>query len=248
MNPQEKTLIDSVFDRLAQGATANRDVEAMDHIQDRTAKQPDAVYGMVQAILIQEMALNQASARIAEMERQLAQANGQPQGQPQGASFLGNAGPWGRAPAPQPAPVQPQYQPQPQYASGPWGPSMQPAGGGFLHNMASMAAGVAAGSLLADGLASLFGGRHMFGGGFGGPGFGSYGGMGGFGTPSEVENVTINNYGGAGEPHVAGGNDAAFSDGSNYQDASFDPSAIDTGGVPDDGGGFDGGGFDSSDA
>ena len=227
MNPQEKSLIDSVFDRLAQGATGTKDASALAHIQDHVAKQPDSTYGLVQAVLVQEMGLNQASARIAELERQLAQG-----GQAQGSGFLGNVGPWGRAATAVPA--QPQMQPQPQPSAGPWG-SAQPAGGGFLHNMMGMAAGVAAGSLLADGIASLFGGRHMFGGGFGGIG----GGMGPWGgSPGMVENVTVNNYG-VTDGTGAVEQDASLTEGAAYQDASFDPSADDGGGSFDDGGGFD---------
>lgn len=240
MNSQEKSLIDSVFDQLAQASGGTKDAEAMAHIQDHVAKQPNSAYGMVQAVLFQEMALNQASARIAELERQLAQTNGQSQG----SGFLGGAGPWGRASAPNAAPAAPIQQPQPQTSSGPWGPSMQPAGGGFLHNMMGMAAGVAAGSLLADGIASLFGGHHMFG-GYGGGYGGGFGGIGGGmgpwgGSPGMVENVTVNNYG-VTDGSGAASQDGLPSDGSGYQDASFDPSL-------DDGGSFDdGGGFDSSD-
>ena len=286
MNPQEKSLIDGVFDRLARGsAAAPRDAEAMTHIQERLAVQPDAVYGLVQAVIMQEMALGQTGARIAELEKQLAQA--QSGAGPAQSSFLGGtAGPWGRAPqpAPQPQPQysqpQPQYaqplQPQPlpqyvaapQYAGGPWGAAS--GGGGFLGNVATMAAGVAAGSLLADGLASLFGGHHYYG-GYGVGGFGGYGAYdgfgGGFGAPpvqETIENVTVNNYN---ESPDAGLRDdrgyrdnAGYQDQSgqdpSYQDASFDPNA---GGLPDDGTSFDdtnfddgngfddGGGFDSSD-
>jgi hypothetical protein len=243
MNAQEKALIDSVFDRLAQGTVSQgKDAEAMAHIQERLARQPDSVYGLVQAVLLQEMALNQASARVAELERQVAQSGGQAQG----SGFLGGAGPWGRVPA-TPAPQQ-QYAPPPQPQAGsPWGQPMQSSGGGFLHNVASMAAGVAAGSLLADGIASLFGGRHMFGGGYGGfGGLGGFGGAGAFGVPPNVENITINNYGPDGIPGNGVPDGNSVTDGANYRDASFDPSAGDDG-LPDAGGGFDDGGFDSSD-
>ena len=231
MNPQEKSLIDSVFDRLAQASGATKDADALAHIQDRTAKQPDSPYGLVQAVLVQEMTLNQASARIAELERQLAQAGGQTQG----SGFLGGTGPWGRPAAPNATTTLAQQpQPQPQPSSGPWGPSPQQAGGGFLHNMMGMAAGVAAGSLLADGISSLFGGRHMFGGGFGGIG----GGMGPWGgSPGMVENVTVNNYG-VTDGGGAASQDGLPTDGAGYQDASFDPS-VDDGSFDDGGGGFD---------
>src|SRR5262249_39053368 len=103
MTPQEKNLIDSVFDRLAQAPAGQRDADAAAHIRDRAAAQPDALYGLVQAVLLQELALNQASARIAELERQLAQS-----GAASGSGFLGGSGPWGQS-----RPAQPQ-QPAPQ--------------------------------------------------------------------------------------------------------------------------------------
>lgn len=236
MTPQEKSLIDSVFDRLAQGGSGGKDADALAYIRDRAAHVPDAVYGLVQAVLIQEMTINQAAARVAELERQVAQG-GAPA---QGSSFLGAAGPWGQAPAaasparaaaPQPQPAyQPQPQPQPQPQAGPWGAPA--AGGGFLRNVASMAAGVAGGTLLAEGISSLFGGRHLFGGGFGG--VGGYGPFGG--APGMVENVTINNYGDANSGDAGSG--LPQDDQAGYQDASFTDSG-------DDGSSFDGGDFGS---
>lgn len=248
MTPQEKALIDSVFDRLAQMASTTKDAEALTYIRDRAASQPDATYGLVQAVLIQEMALNHANTRITQLEHELAQ--GAEQGQ--GSSFLGGAatgaGPWGpRATQPQPqqAPQpqyqqpqyqQPQYQAQPQYQqpTSAWG---APAGGGFLRNAAGMAAGVAGGTLLAEGIASLFGGRHLFGGGYGG--FGGVGGGYGGGQPEmveNVENITVNNYGDANTAAARDG--LPQTDDAGYQDASDDSSSFDGGGF-DDGGGSD---------
>ncbi|HTZ71648.1 MAG TPA: DUF2076 domain-containing protein [Acetobacteraceae bacterium] len=257
MTPQEKALIDSVFDRLAQTAGGETDAEAAAYIKDRAAKLPDAAYGLTQAVLIQEMALNHANSHITQLEHQLAQASGQDQG----SSFLGAAGrsgPWGpqggqQAPQqPQPqyqAQPQPQYQPQPQQAAGPWGAAPS-GGGGFLRNVASMAAGVAGGTLLADGIASLFGGRHPFGGGYGG--YGGFGGLGGFGGQPDVvenvENVTVNNYGDPNDPNMNAGQDGLpQTDDAGTQDASFDPSSGDDGSSFDDGGGFGGGSDDFTD-
>jgi hypothetical protein len=242
MTPQEKSLIDSVFDRLAQGGSGAKDAEALTYMRDRAARLPDSIYGLVQAVLIQEMTINQAAARVAELERQVAQGAAPAQG----SSFLGGAGPWGQAPgttsparaaAPQPQ-AQPAYQPQPQLQpqAGPWGAPA--SGGGFLRNMASMAAGVAGGTLLAEGISSLFGGRHMFGGGFGGVGgFGPFGGS--PGMVENVENVTVNNYGDS----APGSDGLPQDDQGGYQDASFTDSGDD--GSSFDGGdsGFDGGGF-----
>jgi hypothetical protein len=79
-----------------------------------------------------------------------------------------------------------------------------------------MAAGVAAGDFLFEGLSGLFGGHRGFGlgGGFGGP----WGG-GGFGGPT-VENLTVNEY----------NDDGLRDDGGSRNDDSFGS---------DDGGGWD---------
>jgi hypothetical protein len=206
---------------------------------------PDATYGLTQAVLIQEMALNHANTHIAQLEHQLAQGDAQTQG----SSFLGgagsSAGPWGaRAAQPQPQPApQPQYQAQPQYQQPQYQPAYQPQpqGGGFLRNIAGMAAGVAGGTLLAEGIASMFGGRGYggYGGGFGGVG-GGYGPWGGSpGMNETVENITVNNYGDA---NTAAGRDGLpQTDDAAYRDASFDSSGGDDSSSFDDGGGFDGG-------
>jgi hypothetical protein len=78
--------------------------------------------------------------------------------------------------------------------------------GSFLRNAGTMAAGVAAGDFLFEGLSGLFGGHRGF--GFGGGGFGGYGGP--------VENVTINEY-----------NDNPRDDGGAWND---DPGGSDDGG------------------
>jgi hypothetical protein len=204
MTPQEKDLIQGVFDRLA-ALKGAKDPEAESFIKDRA--QPDAAYGLVQAVIVLEAGLNQAQAKINELQKQIEQ------GGQAGGSFLGGS-PWGGgsvprsapqpAPAPQPAYYAPQAAPQPS----PW---VQPAGGGsFLRNAATMAAGVAGGTLIAEGLTSLLGGHHYYG-GYGGGGFG--------GGPGEVvENVTVNNYY---DNQAAAGQQANYDSGS-VQDASYD--------------------------
>jgi len=219
MTPQEKDLIQAVFDRLAANRGA-KDAEAEAFIRQHVQAQPDAAYGLVQAVVMLEAGLNQAQARIAELQKS------QGQGQPSG-SFLGGAGPWGggsvpRSGAQMPYGAAPQasYPVQPAPAAGPWA---QPTGGNsFLRNAATMAAGVAGGTLIAEGLTSLLGGHRY--GGFGG-GFG-----GGYGAPGEVvENVTVNNY-----YDNQSSPQQAVDDRASYQDASYDSGDYDDGG-------FDGG-------
>ena len=193
MTPQDRDLIDSVFSRLAQASGSPKDPDAQALIAERFRAMPDAAYGLVQAVLVQESILKQAQAHIADLERRLAEAPASGS-----SSFLnqGAATPWAQsasrpAPPQQPAYQQPAYaQQQPVPQASPWG--QQPAGGGFLRQAATAAAGVAGGMLVAEGISSLFSGHH---GGFG-SGFGGYDSASGFGggRPEVVENVVVNNY------------------------------------------------------
>lgn len=243
MIPQEKDLIQAVFDRLAKAGGGAKDAEAESFIQEQVRRQPDAAYGLTQAVVVLEAGLNQAQQKISELQRQLDEARA---GSGSGSSggFLGGASPWGgssvprSSPAPQPQPV---YSPQPAYAppqqpwpqaapqAGPW--AQQPSGGSsFLRNAATMAAGVAGGTLIAEGLSSLFSGHH---GGYGGFG-GGYGG----GPEIIEERTTVNNY----YDGDRGGHDRDSRD-SNVQDASVQDASYDDTGSLDDGGFDDGGDY-----
>lgn len=195
MTPDERTLLTNFLRDLAQARASGKDPEAAAMISQAFAANPDAAYLIVQHAILSDQALQAAQARIAELESG------------RGSSFLGG----------QPA----QPQPQPATAvpsSAPWSPAPQPtspfsSGGGlgsFLRNAGTMAAGVAAGDFLFEGMSGLFGGHR---------GFGFGGGMGGFGAP--VENVTINEY---------------HDDGSRDDDGSWndDPGGFDDGGGWDD--------------
>jgi hypothetical protein len=152
MQQQERDLIADLFGRLQQFESQQRDAEAERLIASYVARQPASPYLLVQTALVQEEALKQAKARIAELESKASQASGQGSGQ---GSFLANAprGPWGApagapaaVPAPAPAPAQP------------WGAAPQAsAGGGFLRSALATAAGVAGGALLFEGIRSMFG-------------------------------------------------------------------------------------------
>ena len=236
MTPQEKDLIQAVYDRLAQAGGA-KDAEAASFIQEQLRRQPDAPYGLTQAVIVLEAGLNQAQQKIEALQRQLDQARA---GSGAGSSggFLGGASPWGNSsvprsgPAPQPQP-QPVYSPQPVYAQpSPWPPAAaspwaQPQSGGssFLRNAATIGVGVAGGELIAEGLSSMFGhhgGYGGYGGGFGGGGFA--------GGPEIIEErTTINNY----YDDNRGGRDRD----PGVQDASYQ----DDSGSYDDGGGYDDG-------
>src|SRR5207253_1829063 len=68
MTPQERQLIDDLFDRLAKLETAPRDPEAMSAIMQGLRAAPNAVYALVQTTLVQDEALRRAHDRIEQLE------------------------------------------------------------------------------------------------------------------------------------------------------------------------------------
>ncbi|MGE0423805.1 MAG: DUF2076 domain-containing protein [Reyranellaceae bacterium] len=169
MTPQEKDMITQLLDRLKQVGGQPKDPEAEALIRAAVQAQPDAPYLLVQTALVQNMSLEGAQARIAELEREVAQAR---EAAAKPTSFLGGLLGGGR-PAPQPAqpmaragsvPQTGGYAPPPQqppgYAPGPMQAAPAGGGGSFLRTAAGVAAGVAGGALLYHGLSSMFGGGH----------------------------------------------------------------------------------------
>ncbi len=211
MTSEERDLITGLFNRLRAADTTPKDQEAEQLIGQLTGGQPGAAYRLVQTLLVQEHALNNATVRIQQLEKQAADAKAAApsQGQGGGGFLSGLFGQHAASPAPAPAPqttIPPQQLPQPsaQYTqSAPPYPStvgMAPsAGGGFLRGALQTAAGVAGGSLIAQGIESLIG--HHYGpfGGYGGGGGGGFlgGGYGGGGSEIIENNTTevVNNYG-----------------------------------------------------
>ena len=208
MTSEEKNLIEGLFQRLQQADTNPKDAEAEQLIRARTAELPSATYLLVQAVLVQEHALANAQARIADLESRLRNAQAQPG--PGGGSFLsGVSRLFGNKPQPQTAPPPlPQQAPVPQQAqsapppitvvpqSTPYpstvnlGPS---SGSSFLQSAMATAAGVAGGQLLFQGIEGLIGhNAGPFGPALESRGFSS-GGMGG---NTEI----VNNYYGADQP------------------------------------------------
>jgi uncharacterized protein len=68
MTPQERQLIDDLFDRLAKLEDAPRDPEAMSAIMHGLRKAPNGVYALVQTALVQDEALKRANDRIQQLE------------------------------------------------------------------------------------------------------------------------------------------------------------------------------------
>jgi hypothetical protein len=173
MTPQERKLIDELFDRLASLENAPRDAGAVQAINDGLQRAPNAMYPLVQTALVQDEALKRADARIRELEQELELQPGEPVkqagfldsmrdalvGKPQGSVPSVRPGapaqqsPWGNTAAqPQGYPTgNPGYGAQPpQQAAG--------AGGSFLGTAAATAAGVVGGALLMNSFRGMFGG------------------------------------------------------------------------------------------
>src|SRR6266576_1041409 len=68
MTPQERQLVDDLFDRLSKVESAPRDPDAVAAINEGLRKAPNAVYALVQTALLQDEALRRANARIQELE------------------------------------------------------------------------------------------------------------------------------------------------------------------------------------
>ena len=82
MTPQERQLIDDLFDRLAKVESAPRDAEAMSAIMQGLRNAPNAIYPLVQTVLLQDEALRRAAERIQQLEQ------GHAQDQAQSGGFL----------------------------------------------------------------------------------------------------------------------------------------------------------------
>ena len=189
MNSQEREQLIQLLKPLVEYKLPSKDSDAENLIHQAVARQPDAAYLLVQRVLLLEHALNNAKTQITELQKQISN-------QSNSNSFLGND-PWAQ-PASNSAVNSNNYQ-APRYAA-PAQPIPQTQSGGlfggsgssFLGNIATTAAGVAAGSFLFQGIENLFG-HH-------GGGFGSAGGFGQFPGEQITEQTVINNYYGDDEP------------------------------------------------
>ena len=191
MTPQERQMIDDLFDRLAKLETAPRDPEAEHAIIDGLRRAPNAVYALVQTALVQDEALKRADAKIRELS-----GEGQPHRRKAAASSTACAmrsramcarrcrACIRRPPPPAPAdPIRAGIRAAPRRAhrtmkaarsratrqamprSAP-SPGLFGGGSSFLGTAAASAAGMIGGSLLLNSISSMFG-HH-------GSAFGSY--------------------------------------------------------------------------
>ncbi|MFN3350990.1 DUF2076 domain-containing protein [Pseudorhodoplanes sp.] len=178
MTPQERKLVEDLFDRLATLEYKPREADAENVIRAGLRRAPNATYALVQTVLLQEEALRRANERIQELEA----AADEPE---QSGGFLGAmrdtvfGGGNARGSVPQiggdrsgerpgdrpmglPAGLQ---RPGDQYhaqGGAPYQQQTEPAragmGGSFLGTAAAAAAGVIGGTMLMNALKGAFGG------------------------------------------------------------------------------------------
>lgn len=205
MTPQERQMVDELFDRLSKVEGAPRDRDASVAISEGLSRAPNALYTLVQTVLVQDEALKRADARIQELEN--AGAPEQPQGgflDTMRDTLFGQSQPRGSVPnvrPPEPASrpawntgqVLQQSQRGDRYDQGqpynqgqynqappgqPYGAPQAPMGGGgsFLGTAAAAAAGAVGGGLLMNSIRSMMGGGHQ-------SSFGDSAGLGGGKSP-----------------------------------------------------------------
>jgi hypothetical protein len=245
MTPQERKLVGDLFDRLEKLENAPRDADAVNVINDGLDRAPNALYPLVQTVLVQDEALKRADARIRELESELG-AGTKPGEQ---AGFLDNmrdtlrreqhgsvpsvrsgAGEskWG------PAYGQAAGVPQGQPAYGQPPQQQESGGSSFLGTAAASAAGVIGGALLLNSFRGMFGGQQS------GQSQGVFDQRSGGGAPwdSSASNSDLARDAGLGDIG-SGGRNAAYEPASSDRAGLFDTALNDAG----DDGDFDDGDF-----
>jgi hypothetical protein len=136
MTPDERNILQSFLSDLAQTPNVAKDADADAMIQDAVRANPSAVYLLVQHAILADQALHAAQAQL-QQQSQIA--------------------------PPQPSFLSPTAQPMSQPWAGPGGAPIQSSPfaansglGGFLRAAAPMAAGVAAGDFLFQGIENIF--------------------------------------------------------------------------------------------
>jgi hypothetical protein len=155
MTPQERQLVDELFDRLARLEKAPRDADAERAIAEGLGRAPHAIYPLVQTVLVQAEALKRADARIRELtgaDADVASSGGflDSMRQVLTGGSSGTSVPSVRAGA--------STGPDPRWNSGGAFSTTAPSpGGSFLGTAAASAAGVIGGALLLNSISSMFG-------------------------------------------------------------------------------------------
>ncbi|HEY4029020.1 MAG TPA: DUF2076 family protein [Caulobacteraceae bacterium] len=134
MTPDERNILQAFLADLAETPAAARDPEADAMIQQAMQRNPAAAYLLVQHAILSDQALHAAQAQLQAQQQAQPAISFLPQPAP-------SASPWA---GPQGAPVQ----------SSPF--AANSGLGSFLRSAGQMAAGVAAGDLLAQGISNIF--------------------------------------------------------------------------------------------
>jgi len=168
MTPEERDLIAGLFERMRGMGTIDKDREAEDLIARSVRQVPDAAYMLVQSVLVQEHALQEAGARIEELEQRVRELDRGQQRPAAAGGFLGSifgAGRGGEERSSGSVPAigsRAAASDRPQAGAGwaqrPEAAEAQRGGGGFLRGAMATAAGVAGGMLLADSIRGMLGG------------------------------------------------------------------------------------------
>ncbi len=256
MTPQERQLIDDLFERLSSLENNPRDADATAAIAQGMRRAPSAVYALVQTVLVQDEALKRANAHIQELE-----GRGEPADPHQGGGFLDTMrdalfGQNAPRPSVPPSGGRPTWnsgqvigQPQDRYApqqgqpmQQPYGQPQAPMGGGggsFLGTAAAAAAGVVGGGLLMSSIRGMMGGgSHQ--------GFGDSSSFGGGDRDKPWGGSSSNNElsRDAGVNDI--GKDSSGRSGDDSRSGLFDTASNDD--SYDDNGDFDGDDFDDGDS
>jgi hypothetical protein len=175
MTPEERNLIAGLFERMRSFSLPEKDREAEALIGEQVRAIPDAPYMLVQSVLVQEQALQEAATRIKALEEQVRTLEtGAHQQAPSTGGFLGGLFGGGRAVSEPSRGSVPQVgskatpsvydsrqplSPPGAAQQSPFGPqAAQAGGGGFLRTAMATAAGVAGGMLVAGAIRDMMGG------------------------------------------------------------------------------------------
>ena len=173
MTPEERELINGLFERMRSFGAPEKDRDAEALISQGVRATPDAAYMLVQSVLVQEQALQEAGRRIQDLEEQARELQGGGRERTSGSgSFLGGLLGTGRAASEPRSGSVPQIgaratpsayddrRPWSQPQNAPQQPAAAPqaAGGGFLRSAMATAAGVAGGMLAAGAIRDMLGG------------------------------------------------------------------------------------------
>ena len=145
MTPDERSLLTGFLSDLGQTRGVAKDPEADRMIADAVGANPDAVYLLVQHAILSDQALHATQAQLQDLQQQAPPQSTTSFLPVRGSSYMPSApdpqSPWAGQ---QGAPVQ----------SSPFAATS--GLGGFLRSAGTMAAGVAAGDFLAQGISNIF--------------------------------------------------------------------------------------------